>query len=76
VSTQLLAIFLVLFVALVVLFSAWFALAAVNVSGREEQDQAEWERRIATMRALGWADWPPSAKPDYPADPDEDDTTE
>jgi hypothetical protein len=73
-NTQVLAIFLVLFVALVVLFSAWFALAAVNVSGRKERDQEEWERRIATMRALGWADWPPSAKPDYPADADADDT--
>lgn len=59
-STQLLAIFAVLGLALLILLVGWSALA---VSEREEEEQQRW---IEKMRTLGL--WPPSANWDYPAD--------
>lgn len=68
-STQPLAIIVVLGLALGVLFLAWFAVAACIQNGND----AEFERRIEVMKAMGWTEWPtetPSAKGDYPADDD------
>lgn len=66
-STQLVAIFVVLGLALVVLLFGWGALA---VASREEADLARW---LETMAAVGRAEWPASANDDYPAgEPDQD----
>jgi hypothetical protein len=67
VSTQPIAICVVLGLALLILFVGWSALA---VSQREEREQQQW---IETMAAIGQQQWPqedPSAKGDYPADED------
>lgn len=63
ISTQLIAIFAVLGLALLILFVGWGALA---VSGQEEEDQQRW---LSTMAAIGRQEWPAaaSAKGDYPA---------
>lgn len=61
-STQLVAIFVVLGLALLALVIGWSALA---VSQREEQELRRW---IETMRAVGWQEWPASTKGDYSAD--------
>lgn len=70
-STELVVVCVVVGGALGLLFMAWFALAACVQSGND----AEWERRIEVMKALGWTQWPaelPSANGDYPASSDSD----
>jgi hypothetical protein len=64
--TQLVAIFVVLGLALGVLFVAWTVLASCRVSG----DVTEHERRIEALKALGWAEWCASANGDYLASSD------
>lgn len=55
--------FIMLLAGAGLLFLAWVALAACVQSGND----AEIERRIEMMKALGWQEWP-SAKGDYLAD--------
>jgi len=66
VSTELVALFVV-GLALGLLFVTWFTVAACVQSG----DDAEIERRLEIMTALGWTEWP-SANADYPASSDSD----
>lgn len=68
-STQLVAIFVVLGGGLLFLVFAWYALA---VSGREERDQQGW---LETMAAMGWQEWPAeaSANADYSDGSEHDD---
>ena len=67
-STQLLAIICVIGLALGALGLAVFAVAAAVQSGND----AEWERRIEAMKALGWLP-NASANGDYLADETEHD---
>jgi hypothetical protein len=67
-NAHLMAVDAVLGLALLVLGICWGALV---VSSREEADQQRW---IETMAAMGWQDWP--AGDDGQAEPDGDGTTE
>ena len=53
-DTQLIAILIVLFLALGILFLAWFVLAAVMLSS----EISESERQADALKAMGWQQWP------------------
>lgn len=53
-STQLIALLIVLALAIGALFAAWFAIAACILSG----DIAESERQAEALKAMGWQEWP------------------